>query len=413
MVCEEVVGSTPACFKPVSIEGKVLSTDGGTPVPGATVLARDANGAAVSSVVVTKTDGTYSLAVPVPRNADGTLATSNVLYTLRADATGYLTFPYPPREALPVDMGQATGEPPVVKSTATDITLVPLPASDGLGTIEGTVGGDDPAGTLVVAGGVTAVADKDGKFTLFNVPAGTVEVKGYKTGLELSSASVTVAAGATQTGVSLQVTGQATATVSGNVQIVNAPGGSQTSVILVLEDTFNADAIRGEAPPGLKAEKVSGAWSIQEVPSGKYVVLAAFENDGLVRDPDTSIGGTEIQHITVAGGAVTVPGFKVTEALAVVSPGANGAEAVSGTPTFAWVDDSSEDSYQVEVYDALGALVWENPSVIGPNGDKNATATYAGPALVTGMYYQFRATSIKDGVPISRTEDLKGVFYIQ
>jgi len=26
------------------------------------------------------------------------------------------------------------------------------------------------------------------------------------------------------------------------------------------------------------------------------------------------------------------------------------------------------------------------------------------------MYYQFRATSIKGGVPIAATEDLKGVF---
>mgnify|MGYP003512945731 CR=1 FL=1 len=32
------------------------------------------------------------------------------------------------------------------------------------------------------------------------------------------------------------------------------------------------------------------------------------------------------------------------------------------------------------------------------------------PALEAGMIYQFRATSIKDGVPISSTEDLKGVF---
>jgi hypothetical protein len=142
-------------------------------------------------------------------------------------------------------------------------------------------------------------------------------------------------------------------------------------------------------------------------------VLAAFENDDLVRDPDTSIGGTVIQHITVAGPNVDVPGFKVTEALAVISPGANGAETVSGTPTFQWVDDSSEDSYDVKVFDALGTLVWEAPSVIGPNGNAPATVAYAGPALVPGMYYQFRAISIKDGVPISTTEDLKGVFYAQ
>jgi hypothetical protein len=420
LVCEEVVGGQPACFKPVTLQGKVVSTTE-TPIAGATVVARDANGAAVSSVAVTKADGTYTLTVPVRRNPDGTLA-ADVLYTLRADATGYVTFPSPPREALPVDMTQATGDPLVLQSTATDISLIALASATGLGTIQGKVVADNPAGTLVVAKvgtglGVTAVADVDGNFTIFNVPAGSAEVKGYKTGVELGSATTTVAAGATQTGVTLQMTGPATATVSGTVQIVNAPGGSQTSVILVVEDTFNPTAIRGEAPPGLRVgppdHGVSGAWSIAQVPNGTYIALAAFENDGLVRDPDTSIGGTAIQRVTVAGANVDVPGFKVTEALAVVSPGANGAEAVSGPPTFRWVDDSSEDSYDVKVFDALGALVWEAPSVIGPNGNADATVTYAGPALVPGMYYQFRATSIKNGVPISSTEDLKGVFYAQ
>ncbi len=37
-----------------------------------------------------------------------------------------------------------------------------------------------------------------------------------------------------------------TTRVTGNVQIVNAPGGSLTSVILVVEDTFDANAARGE-----------------------------------------------------------------------------------------------------------------------------------------------------------------------
>ena len=37
------------------------------------------------------------------KNADGSI-NANVLYTLRVDATGYLTFPSPPREALPVGL---------------------------------------------------------------------------------------------------------------------------------------------------------------------------------------------------------------------------------------------------------------------------------------------------------------------
>src|SRR5690606_4586838 len=147
------------------------------------------------------------------------------------------------------------------------------------------------------------------------------------------------------------------------------------------------------------------------VPDGKYVVLAAFENDGLVRDPDTSIGGTELVHIEVAGADLTLSqSFKITGALAVFSPGAEGAEGVSGAPVFEWEDDSSEDGYDVTVYDALGELVWQTSGAFDPGGSKPATVTYAGPALTPGMYYQFRAVSIKDGVPISSTEDLKGVF---
>ncbi len=38
---------------------------------------------------------------------------------------------------------------------------------------------------------------------------------------------------------------------------------------------------------------------------------------------------------------------------------------------------------------------------------------YGGPALQTGGYYQFRATSMKNTAPISRTEDLLGVFFVQ
>ena len=41
------------------------------------------------------------------------------------------------------------------------------------------------------------------------------------------------------------------------------------------------------------------------------------------------------------------------------------------------------------------------------------TLPYTGPALKSGMYYQFRVASIKDpATVISRSEDLKGVFII-
>ena len=412
LVCEEVEGAEPDCFAPVTVKGRVfdLQTDAG--IEGAHVVARDENQSAISPVAVSGPEGAYEMQVPSKRDATGVPLERQ--FTLRADAQGYLGFPKAPRVALPLDLADATGEPLVVQSALSDVGLIALDDTAGLGSVSGVVDADLPGGTLVVAGGATGVADFDGSFTVFNVPAGDHTVRGYKQGLNLASADATITADADTPDVVLAQVGEATATVSGSVQIVNGGNASTTSVILVLEETFDDTLNRGEAPPGLRDGDVSGAFSFDGVPDGAYVVLAAFENDGLVRDPDTSIGGTQIVHIEVAGAAVSVAeGFKVTGALAVVSPGADDIEVVSGTPTFSWEDDSSEVMYRVEVFDALGNLTWQTEGDFDPGGNADATVDYAGPALESGMIYQFRATSLKDGTPISSTEDLKGVFVAQ
>jgi hypothetical protein len=148
------------------------------------------------------------------------------------------------------------------------------------------------------------------------------------------------------------------------------------------------------------------------VPDGKYAVIPSLDNDGLVRDPDLGISGTMIQHITVAGAAVTVTAFKVTGALDVISPGPTSDPVpVMGTPSFTWKDDSSEDAYSVVVFDTFGNKTWE--TMIPGSSGANPVVMYGGPALVKGNYYQFRATSLKKMNPISRTEDLKGIFIAQ
>jgi hypothetical protein len=184
--------------------------------------------------------------------------------------------------------------------------------------------------------------------------------------------------------------------------------------------TFNPVLNRGDVPPGLRspgagAPNVTGAFSITGVPDGNYVVLAAFENDNLVRDPDTSIGGTQIQRITIgdANRQVTLASsFKITEALRVMRPGAGETpELMIGTPTFTWKDDSSEDRYDLEVFDWKGNSVWKSAVAKQTGGD--VTAAYGGPALQPAFLYQFRVTSFHRDVPISQTEDLKGVFQVQ
>lgn len=414
-VCEEVPGGYPGCFPPVTLGGRVFDLQTDAALGGARVVARDANFAAISGVAVTDAMGSYELTVPTPRKEDGTLLTSEVF--LRADAQGYITFPTAPRVALPVDVANASGSPPHLESSTTSVGMVALADTSGLGSVSGKVLSAVPIGTLVVVGGATktgggatGIAGTDGTYTVFNVPAGSVGVHGYKVGQALAEAIATVTAGSETKDVDLADKGEATALVSGNVEIVNPGKGSDTSVILVVDETFNEAAARGEAPPGLRIRPVTGAFSLKGVPDGNYVVLAAFENDFLIRDPDTSIGGTATVRISVAGGDVAISdGFKVTGSLDVVSPDSE--EKVSGTPSFVWEDDSGEDHYGVRVFDAYGNKLWEKLDVPGVSGDKTVKVDYDGPPLESGRLYQFRALSIKKGgTAIATTEDLRGVF---
>ena len=408
LACELVPGEGAECFDPVTVAGSVFDLATSTPVEGARVVARDANNAALSGVAITDANGNYSLQVPTPRNPDGTLLPNPV--TLRVDAAGYLTFPRAPRVAVPVDTGMASGTPLVVDTTATDVGLIAMPDSDGLGSIAGVVAGDRPRGTVVVAGGASGVADYDGSYAVFNVPPGSVAVQGYKIGDQLEPTTADVRSAELTEGVDIARIGDATAYVGGKIEIVNPGNGTNTSVVLIVEETFEPTFASGESPPGLRVGDVSGDFRFELVPDGNYVVLAAFENDFLVRDPDTAIGGTDIVHMTVAGESTDLSqSFKVTGSLEVVSPDAE--QVVNGTPTFVWEDDSGEDHYEIVVYDAFGNLVWEKLDVPGVSGDREVEVPYEGPALAQGLLYQFRATSIKQGgSPISRTEDLRGVF---
>lgn len=430
-VCEQVVDGEPTCFAPVEIQGRVLdlATDAG--VSGARVVAVDVNGAAVTGVAVSAADGTYELAIPSQRAADGSPAVA-VQVSLRADAAGYESFPGTVRQPLPLDTGSAalTEGAYVIKSSLTDIGLFAVEAGAGTGSIKGKADvPDDHAGILVVAEtgtapdtqGYAVIAASDGDYHIYNLPAGHYTVTAYSLGHVYAPAEVDVATAEVTANVAL--TGDAAGSVTGSISIVNGGGASVTSIVAFVESTYDPVTGRGVPPPGLRAPQtgapnISGAFTMDGVPPGRYVMVAAFENDGLVRDPDVCISGTEDIHLAVASGQTTeAPTFKITGALGVISPGAEIAEAVTtATPTFTWEDDSSEDSYVVEVFDAFGRKVWET-TIPGVSGG-TPSVVYGGEPLVPGMYYQFRATSRKSGngpggfCPKSRTEDLRGVFYL-
>ena len=431
LVCESAAAGDYICAGPIEIHGMVIDALDETPVEGARVLALDDTGSPISDVAISDVDGNYVLPITIARDADGNPATTLTL-TMQASAADYQNYPSGLQPAFPVSTAElmdAEDDPDIadddnlqiLENASTTIGLLPLDdAAKGGFSISGTVAGDDGGGTLVVAeGGVGSytTADRAGAFTLFNVKDGSYTVRGYRGGLQLIPADVAVA-GADVTGVVLDISSTGTGSVSGSVNIVNAPGGSATSVVLIPSGLFNETFEFGPVPFGLRAPdpgiapNVTSAWTIDGVPEGTYKVIASLENDLLVRDPDTSIAGTQILEITVAAGENVdlQDSFKITEALAVVSPGRDEPEIVNGTPTFIFADDSSEDSYVVVVHDALGTAIWMDDAIPSVNGSQDVEVPYGGPALTVGMYYRFQATSMKDGVPLSRTEDLRGVF---
>ncbi len=432
-VCEVVDGQDePDCFAPVVVRGDVFDLADDGAVADARIVGLDANSSPVSSVAVSDVDGSYELAIPTTRTADGTPLGYDI--TLRADASGYQTFPGGVRQALPIDTTVAVRDGDdgawVVESSLTDIGLLGLPADAGTAIIHGSVEvPDDRIGTLVVAEGsdgtgYSAVADRDGDYAIFNLPADDYLVQGYARYVNYDAAEVSLADGDELGDVELSINDMAASTLTGNVTFANPGDGDKTSIILVVASTFDPVLQRGQTPPGLRAPDpglepdVDGTFTIEGVPEGEYYVLAAFENDFFVRDPDPCISGTDLVTAEV-GGATTVSmedAFKITGSLDMFGPGADGPELVSGSPTFEWVDDSSEEAYDVLVVDSFGEVVWET-RIDGVSGG-DVSLPYDGPALEPAMYYQWRVTSVRrlgeePECKISTTEDLRGVFYLE
>ncbi|HKX12631.1 MAG TPA: hypothetical protein VJP40_05715, partial [bacterium] len=380
------------------------------------------------------------------------------------DAPGYQGFPGGVRPPFPIDLSLATDSNGtfVLDSSLTDVLLIALPPGSPNGSIQGSIQiPEDATSVLLVAelasGGpcpalpnndCSAIAGEGGAFAIFNLPAGNYNVKGFVAGSNYTPVAISLADGQALSGINLSLSGDATATLDGNVSFVNA-GSQQTTVILAVKSTINRlDSalvtgvpvfIRGQMPPGLRDGDVSGTFSIPGIPDGDYLILASFENDDLVRDPDICIAGTKIIEITSAGGQITSSDslenpFKVTGALGVVSPGAN--EVVGAIPTFAWEDDSSETSYEIIVYDSFGEKVWD-AELEGVSGGSTVSVEYGStdpgvviqtvlPALPlqSGTFYQFHVISLKPATSqqcsnisaltgISQTEDLRGVFLVQ
>jgi len=433
-VCDPVLGGGSACFDPVVFTGVVFDGATDAPIEGATVLAADDTGIVVTAVSVSDLAGSYTLAVPVLRDGSGAIVDGT--YTLRVSASDYQPYPAGIRPAIPIDVSSATYDDAtgrwVITNATTSVSLIAL-AGMGLPSISGKVGGDVPVGTLVVAECTSppcpfAYAGLDGSYIIHNVPSGDYEVRAYRVDQQITPVMVNVSS-TDLVDVDLAPNASPLATVSGPVNIVTAAGGSLPSVVLIPSSTFQQISptfVRGEVAPGLRAPEpgiapnVLNTYTISGIPEGTYKVLAAFENDLLIRDPDPGIAGTQILEITVPdpvdGLDITVgSNFKVTQALEIFSPGATAPEAIDpmSPPDLVFAQDSGEQSYDILVYDAFGNEVWST-NVLPPMGSTPVSVSIAGQfTLDPGMYYQFRAISLDGGGdPLATTEDLLGVFYV-
>ena len=427
-VCAELVTGGNRCFGELALRGEITNTSDGSAVEGAQVMVLNEEGIAVTDFARTDGMGNYDLKnVPAKRNADGSPAGT---YTLRTGAQAYQAFPSGVRAAPPIALSDATSVEGkyTLDSTLTHIGLIPLGVGER-SSMSGTIyDAADDSCALVVASGASGVfsglSDKSRNWTIFNLPPGDYEFRAYAVGMQIKSASATVGRDPLS-GLYLgyENTVGSTTTVTGSVQLVNAPGGALTSVMLVVADTFDPLAARGEAPPGLRSPRtgspdVSGNFSISGVPIGRYVVLPAYENDDLVRDPNTDFVTVDVTGTST--GPKPPPGpnvdLKVTAALPTTSPGAEAPEPVTTKPKLVWGDDSSADYYDVRVFDAFGDEVWSSLMLPGVSGSATASVQYEGP-LEPGIYYHFRVTSWRapdgeDPAPIATTEDLRGVFYL-
>lgn len=137
-------------------------------------------------------------------------------------------------------------------------------------------------------------------------------------------------------------------------------------------------------------------------------MLVAYENDGLVLETFAPIA---FETVGVAGSdAVVGATAKVTSAIELVGPEGNGIPA-SGL-SFAWKSESGADHYEVALFDQAGKLIWQG-QVLDPPGVLEVSLPYTGPALGSGAKYQFRVTAYtSSAAPITRSEDLRGVFTI-
>jgi hypothetical protein len=425
--CEVVTGGVDAgtlgrCFPPAYLDVTVLDpTQEDKPVVGARVVVTDADtGAAAGPAGTTSSGGVARVPVVWPRSEPDTTPAHS--FNIRVSAVGYLEYPGAARASIPVSVQRD----PLLSLDPAQATIRVLPfANPPKGAITGTVVRSDAktpaAGVLVVAEdlnasppvGLSAVSDSAGGFAIFNVESRSYSLSAYFAGMSFPTTPVSVSGAEVHAPKIIADATPALANVTGQVEIVSAASRTSATVVLRIPTTY-------DVVPGLRAAATSGApFTIAGAATGTYQAVAGWGIDGLVLDPDTNIGQTGYQEVSVLGTsppgtAALLDHFKVTDAVTILGPGQSGdVTLVNGVPTFRWQKYPQAEFYIVKVWDGMSA----DPTWIGDSRTTTMTneqVAYPGtPALVSGFFYQWWVeawTSTPTERQLSHSEDQLGVF---
>jgi hypothetical protein len=406
-----------------TISGKVTDVITSAELPEAKVIVFSASDQSPVSTATTNADGDYSVKVPGGN------------YFLKFYKQGYESVPPRGMEAIPFEV--------VVGQTSTQDAQMTASSVTNAGYITGKVssGSEGMAGVLVTAEGneaaYSAVSDTDGNYTIFNVAAGTYEVKGWIAEYSSSLAPASVTSNTATNNVNVTLTNDAAGTVSGSFKVI-----SQTSITTppTTMDIALLHPITRETVPGLSQNVPYASslnYSFSDVPDGTYIVRATFSNDYIVIDPDyivkfgdytvTVTSGTAspspLDIVSTSAVTLTSPTNAMTTTVPVVS---------SATPTFQWAAYPSTSDYVIEVTDAsTGNVVWggftnnggtltknitipSNTTTIAYNSDGTATSQ-----LIPGKIYRWRVFASKNNNQtnswnlISMSEDQMGLIKIE
>ncbi len=406
------------------ISGTVKDASSASVLTNVTVILFDASNNSPVATTTSNTSGVFTFDI-----AGGN-------YFVKLYKQGYLPVPALGTTAIPfaVTVGQtSTEDAQMTASSATNAGYISGKITSGSTALGGVLVAAEATGVAY-----TGISDKDGNYSIFNVSAGSYQVKGYIANYTAASVAASVTSSTETANVNISMTSGVTGTVSGTM---NTIAGTTIATPPTNMDISLVHPITKETIPGLSQSVTyssSLTFSFSKVPDGNYIVRASYANDYIIMDPD-HIAKFGDYTVSLSGGTPnpSTVGITATGAVLLNSPTNAMTTTVptsaSSTPTFTWSAYPSTSDYVIEVMDAAtGNIVWGGFSNFGTSSvTKNITIASSttsiaynsdGKAsiasLVSGKVYRWRIYASKNQVAapgwglIGASEDQMGLIKI-